>query len=59
MSTTISFVDAQLNESKPFEPMIMIENDNGILLVDEGLFVISFDSREAINNTTVKIANKL
>lgn len=40
-STKISIVDAQLNEGKPFEKMILIENENGKLLVDRGLFSIS------------------
>lgn len=40
-STKISIVDVQLNEWKPFEKMILIENENGKLLVDRGLFSIS------------------
>lgn len=40
-STKISIVYAQLNEGKPFEKMILIENENGKLLVDRGLFSIS------------------
>ena len=40
-STKISFVEVQLNEGKPFKKMILIENENGKLLVDRGLFSIS------------------
>lgn len=40
-NTKISIVYAQLNEGKPFEKMILIENENGKLLVDRGLFSIS------------------
>lgn len=59
MSTTISFVDAQLNEGMPFEPMIMIENNSGVLLVDKELFSISFNSKEEMNKMKVKVTNKL
>lgn len=58
-STKISFVDVQLNKGKPYEPMIMIENDNGILLVDKGLFVISFESKENMEKMNVKVCSKL
>ncbi len=58
-STKISFVDVQLNEGKPYEPMIMIENNNGILLVDKGLFVISFESKENMEKMNVKVCSKL
>ena len=58
-STKISFVDVKLNEGKPYEPMIMIENDNGILLVDKGLFVISFESKENMEKMNVKVCSKL
>lgn len=40
-STKISIVNVQLNKDKPFEKMILIENENGKLLIDRGLFVLS------------------
>lgn len=40
-STKISIVNVQLNKDKPFEKMILIENENGKLLVTRGLFVLS------------------
>lgn len=40
-STKISFVNVHLNKGKPSEKMILIENENGKLLVDRGLFVLS------------------
>lgn len=39
-STKISIVNVQLNNYKPFEKMILIENENGKLFIDRELFVI-------------------
>ena len=46
--TKIYKVLASINEPIEVKSYIAIENNNGILLVNKGLFVISFDSEEDI-----------
>ena len=42
--TKVKLVFAEINEGKDRKEYISIENENGILLVDEGLFVLSFNN---------------
>lgn len=46
--TKIYKVLASINEPIDVKSYIAIENNNGILLVNKGLFVISFNSEEDI-----------
>lgn len=43
--TTIYLINASINENGKLKEYIAIENENGILLVDENLFVISFNNK--------------
>ena len=46
--TKVKLVFAEINECKDRKEYIAIENETGVLLVEEGLFVISFNSVEEI-----------
>lgn len=47
MITAISVLKTKLNDKeKRAKPYIVIRNQNGVLLVDEELFVISFESND-------------
>lgn len=46
--TKIYKVLASINEPVTAKSYIAIENENGILLVNKGLFVISYDKEEDI-----------
>ena len=48
IATLINLVAAEINEGKDRKEYISIENENGVLLVTEDLFVISFDNKEDI-----------
>lgn len=47
-NTKIYTADVTLNRGSNSQPMIVIENQNGILLVDENLFVLSLDKNDDI-----------
>ena len=51
--TGIKLVNAKINRNGKTKEYISIENANGILLVDEELFVISFDKKEDIEEYIV------
>ena len=44
MDATVKLVLAEINEGKNRKEYISIENENDILLVDERLFVLSFNN---------------
>lgn len=46
--TKINLVYAAINDNDDRREYISIENDNGILLVNPELFVISFNSKEEL-----------
>lgn len=56
MKTKINVVSLKLNKSdKQPKNYICIENTNGILLVDDGLFSISFNNRDEMLEQDVEI----
>lgn len=56
METKINVVSLKLNKTdKQPKNYICIENENGILLVDDGLFSISFNSRDDMIEQDVEI----
>lgn len=56
METKINVVSLKLNKSdKQPENYIYIENDNGILLVNDGLFSISFNNKDDMIEQGVEI----
>jgi len=56
METKINVVSLKLNKSdKQPKNYICIENTNGILLVDDGLFSISFNNRDDMIEQHVEI----
>ena len=56
METKIKVVSLKLNKSdKQPKNYICIENTNGILLVDDGLFSISFNNRDEMLEQDVEI----
>ena len=40
-------------ENKEYTKYLLVSNDTGVLLVDHGLFVLSFDSFEELYKNTV------
>lgn len=48
ISTKINLVKAAINRDGKIKDYFSIENSNGILLVDEELFVISFSLKEEL-----------
>lgn len=42
MKTEIRLVNARLNKNDDYKPHILIFNDNGVKLIDEGLYGIDF-----------------
>lgn len=58
METSISIASVKLNPNDHYKKCILIKNDNGILVVDPELFVISFANEEDVTNTNVSIINE-
>ena len=54
MNVKIGYADVIHNEGKPSKKMLVITNENGILLVDNELFSISFEPNQ---NLDVNIKN--
>jgi len=46
--TKIYKVKASINKGKTCKDYISVENENGVLLVNDGLFVISFNNEDEI-----------
>lgn len=46
--TIINLCYCRINETGKIHQYISVENENGILLVNPGLFVISFNNKEEI-----------
>lgn len=56
MITSIYKSEVKLNPSdNKYHNYIIIENDNGVLMINKGLFVISFNSKDEVD---VDIINK-
>ena len=58
MKTRISHAYIRLNEKSKLKTYLLIENDNGVLLVDDGLFSISFNNRDEIKKQGINIISE-
>ena len=59
MITSIYAADVKLNATdKDYKKYIVIQNENGVLMVNKGLFSISFMNEEAILLADVEVKNK-
>ena len=59
MVTSIYTADVKLNTTdKDYHKYIVIQNENGVLMINKGLFSISFMNEEAILLTDVEVKNK-
>lgn len=47
-NTKVYKAKAAINDGETPKEYIAIENENGVLLVNHGLFVISFETKDAI-----------
>ena len=60
MITKLYTAGVKLNKKDTeYHRYLLLENDNGILLVDKGLFVISFDDEEDMIKQGVEVVNKI
>ena len=59
MVSSIYTADVKLNVTdKDYHKYIVIQNENGVLMINRGLFSISFMNEEAILLTDVEVKNK-
>ena len=59
MVTNLYTADVKLNKTDvKYTKMIIIYNEKGILMVNRGLFSISFESEEALITSDVEVINK-
>ena len=59
MVSSIYTADVKLNATdKDYHKYIVIQNENGVLMINRGLFSISFMNEEAILLTDVEVKNK-
>lgn len=59
MVTSLYTADVKLNTTdKDYHKYIVIQNENGVLMINRGLFSISFMNEEAILLTDIEIKNK-
>ena len=59
MVTSLYTADVKLNKTdKDFHKYLLIVSDEGILMINRGLFSISFMNEEAILLTDVEVKNK-
>ena len=59
MVTSLYTADVKLNTTdKNYHKYIVIQNENGVLMINRGLFSISFMNEEAILLTDVEVKNK-
>ena len=59
MITSIYTADVKLNATdKDHKRYIVIQNENGVLMINKGLFSISFMNEEAILLADVEVKNK-
>ena len=59
MITSRYTADAKLNTTdKDYKKYIIIQNEEGILMVDKGLYSLSFMNEEAVLLANVEIKNK-
>ena len=59
MVSSIYTADVKLNATdKDYHKYIIIQNEKGILMINRGLFSISFENEEAVLLSDVEIKNK-
>ena len=59
MVTSLYTADVKLNTTdKDYHKYIVIQNENGVLMINRGLFSISFMNEEAVLLANVEIKNK-
>ena len=59
MVSSIYTADVKLNTTdKDYHKYIIIQNEEGVLMVDKGLFSLSFMNEEAVLLANVEIKNK-
>lgn len=59
MVTSLYTADVKLNTTdKNYKKYIVIQNENGVLMINKGLFSISFMNEEAVLLTDVEVKNK-
>lgn len=59
MITSLYSADVKLNTTnKDYKKYIIIQNEEGILMVDKGLYSLSFMDEEAVLLANVEIKNK-
>lgn len=59
MVTKLYIADVKLNPTdNKYTKKLLIENENGVLMINRGLFSISFMNEEAITLTNVEVINK-
>ena len=59
MITSLYTADAKLNATnKDYKKYIIIQNEEGILMVDKGLYSLSFMNKEVILLSNIEIKNK-
>ena len=59
MVSSIYTADVKLNATdKDFKKYIIIQNEEGVLMVDKGLYSISFMNEEAVLLADVEVKNK-
>lgn len=57
--SSIYTADIKLNATdKDFKKYIMIQNEEGVLIIDKGLYSISFMNEEAVLLADVEVKNK-
>lgn len=59
MVSSIYTADVKLNATdKDYHKYIIIKNEKGVLMINRGLFSISFENEEAILLSDVEVKNK-
>ena len=59
MVTSLYTADVKLNATdKDYKKYIIIQNEEGVLMVDKGLYSLSFINEEAVLLANVEIKNK-
>jgi len=59
MVSSIYTADVKLNATdKDFKKYVVIQNEEGVLMIDKGLYSISFMNEEAILLADVEVKNK-
>ena len=59
MVSSIYTADVKLNATdKDYHKYIIIKNEKGVLMINRGLFSISFENKEAVLLSDVEVKNK-